>query len=216
LIRALGPVWATHNPQSEKIPKEVVMGEDPARKALNAIVDALQDLQSADRKRAVLGALHFLDEDWVPLPQKTGKAAADTGTGRERPEANGAFSPSVQAWMDKNELTEEMVEQVFAFDNGRISIIGDVPGKGKREKSIAIYTLMGLGTFLQTGERLFQDDIAREACSTHSAYDQSNHAGTMREMRNEITGDKASGWTITMPGLKKGAAIVREIIGNGK
>ena len=91
-----------------------------------------------------------------------------------------------------------------------------MPGKGKRDKSIAIYTLMGLGTFLQTGERLFQDDIAREVCSTHSAYDKSNHAVTMREMKSELTGDKGSGWTITMPGLKKGAAIVKEIIASGK
>ncbi len=192
------------------------MSEDAALKALNAIVDALQGLESADRKRAVLGALHFLNEDWVPLPQKKTSALPETNNGRGPSEADDAFPPAVQTWLDRNELTAEMVEQVFAFDNGKVNIIGDVPGKGKRDKSIAIYTLMGLGTFLHTGERLFQDEFARDACSTHSAYDQSNHAGTMREMKNVLTGDKGSGWIITMPGLKKGAAIVKEIIASEK
>ena len=187
------------------------MGEDAARKALNAIVDALQPLPSADRKRAVLGALHFLEEDWVPLPRKKEEAPEEHAE-EESSEVNGAFPPAAKTWMKKNELTAEDVESVFSFDNGKVNVIADVPGRGKRDKSIAIYTLVGLGTFLQTGERTFQDDAAREVCNTHSAYDQANHAATMREMKNELTGDKKDGWMITMPGLKKGAAIVKRIV----
>jgi hypothetical protein len=186
------------------------MGEDAARKALNAIVDALQPLPSADRKRAVFGALHFLEEDWVPLPRNKQEAPAEHA--EEASDVAGAFPPAAKTWMKKNELTAEAVESVFSFDHDKVSIIADVPGRGKRDMSIAIYTLVGLGTFLKTGERTFQDDAAREVCNTHSAYDQANHAATMREMKSELTGNKKSGWTITMPGLKKGAEIVKKIV----
>lgn len=193
------------------------MADDPARKALNAIVDALQDLQSADRKRAVLGALHFLEEDWVPLPQtKGGAAPSDDGSKNTEGSDDTAVSPVAKQWMKKNDLSGDAIEQVFSFDNGKVSILADIPGKGKRDKTIAIYTLMGLGTYLQTGERTFSDEPARAACETHSAYDQSNHAATMREMTSELTGDKKVGWTITMPGLKKAAALVKEITAGSK
>lgn len=185
------------------------MTEDPARKALNAIVEALQPLSSADRKRAVLGALHFLEEDWVPLPQRNG--SDPPGTTKHKPETNDAFPPAVQVWMEKNELTADEIEQVFAFEEGKVNIIADLPGKGKRENAIAIYTLMGLGTYLHTGERKFADDLAREACALHNAYDTPNHSKTMKELKSELTGDKAAGWTITSPGLKRAATIVKQL-----
>lgn len=186
------------------------MSEDAARKALNTIVEALHPLSSADRKRAVLGALHFLEEDWVPLP---GKRAEQMGSKEEKTfSENSALHPTAQVWMKKNDISEDAVEAVYSFDHEAVNIIADVPGRGKRDKTIAIYTLVGLGTFLRTGERTFPDEEARQVCSTHSAYDSANHAATMREMKNELTGDKKSGWTITMPGLKRGAAIVKEIM----
>lgn len=189
------------------------MAEDPARKALNAIVDALQSLESPDRKRAVLGALHFLEEDWVPLPQVKGVAQVETDENAS--EIGGAFSASVKQWMKKNELTPEEIENVFHFENGKVNIIADLPGKGKRENTIALYILFGLGTYLFTGEPKFSDSDARATCAKHSAYDPNNHSGTMAALKSELTGDKQSGWTITMPGLKKGAKIAKGL-GAGK
>lgn len=186
------------------------MSDEAARKALNTIVDALQPLESPDRRRAVLGALHFLEEDWVPLPQVKQAAQADFGDNTN--ESEGAFATGVKQWMKKNELTSEDVEQAFHFEEGRLNIIVDLPSKSKRDNTITIYTLMGLGTYLFTGERKFSDADARDACSKHSAYDANNHAATMNALRSELTGDKKNGWTITMPGLKKGAALVKELV----
>jgi hypothetical protein len=188
------------------------MGDDPARDALLALVDILKPLPSPDRKRAVLGALHFLEEDWVPLPRKKEEARLPEAP----PEPNGAFPAAVQSWMKKNDLTAEEVEQVFALEDGKINIIADLPGRGKRDKTITTYTLMGLGTYLHSGDRKFADEPARETCAQHDAYDGANHAATMREMKSELTGDKSNGWTITWPGLKKGAAIVKEIAAGSK
>lgn len=185
------------------------MVEDPARKALNAIVDALQQLDSPDRKRAVLGALHFLEEDWVPLPQVKGVVQVDAA--EQTPEIDGAFAAAAKQWMKKNELTGDEVENVFHFEEGKVNIIADLPGKVKRENTTIIYVLLGLGTYLFTGERKFSDSDARDACSKHNAYDSNNHAGTMAALRSELTGDKKTGWTITMPGLKRGATFVKEL-----
>lgn len=185
------------------------MTEDPARKAFNAIVDVLQPLDSPDRKRAVLGALHFLEEDWVPLPQV--KGAVQVEATEQSSEMEGAFPAAVKQWMKKNELTAEEVENVFHFEDGKVNIIADLPGKGKRENTTVLYILLGLGTYIFTGERKFADSDARDACSKHSAYDSNNHAGTMAALKSELTGDKKAGWTITMPGLKRGAALVKEL-----
>lgn len=190
------------------------MNEDLARTALNTIVDALQPLQSADRKRAVLGALHFLDEDWVPLPNK--RADGSDAEAKELGVANGAFSPAVQSWMKKNDLSVEEIEHVFSFDNGIINIIADLPGKSKREDTITIYILMGVGTFLHTGGLKFSDEAARASCTRHNAFDSPHHATTMKELKSEFTGDKKEGWTITTPGLKKGAAIVKKLASSSK
>ncbi len=190
------------------------MGEDPARKALNVIVDALQPLDSPDRKRAVLGALHFLEEDWVPLPHR--KNGDEAGPIEGKLEGNGPFAPSVQAWMKQNALTSEEVEVVFSFDDDKVNIIADLPSSGKRENTIKLYILMGVGTYLRTGQRKFSDEAARDACAQHSAYDVNNHSKTMKELRSELTGDKDAGWTITKPGLKRGAAIVKELAAGSK
>ncbi len=190
------------------------MDEALARTALNTIVDALQPLQSPDRKRAVLGALHFLGEEWSSLPDRTPpspEAGADVADS-----ATDSFEHAVQAWMKKNDLSADDVEQVFAFEDGKINIIADLPGKGKRENTIVIYTLMGVGIYLYTGQRKFSDDAAREACVQHNAYDSKHHAETMKDLKNELTGDKKSGWTITLPGLKKGASILKAIAATSK
>ncbi len=168
------------------------MNDELARSALNAIVDALIPLQSLDRKRAVLGALHFLNEDWVPLPHK-GESPGSLGPAGEKGDTNGPFPSAAHAWMAKNELVADEVEQVFAFDAGKINIIADLPGKSKRENTILIYILMGVGTYLQTGERRFSDEAAREACIQHNAYDLNNHSVTMKELKSELTGDKKEG-----------------------
>jgi hypothetical protein len=136
------------------------MGEHPARKAFNTIVGALQPLESPDRKRAVLSALHFLEENWVPLPHK--KAPEQAGTPQqEKSEASGTFLAGVQAWMKQNDLTSDEVEQVFSFDDGKVSVIVDLPGSSKRDDTIKLYTLMGVGTYLSAGERKFADEAAR-------------------------------------------------------
>ena len=95
--------------------------------------------------------------------------------------------------------------------------IHDVPGKSKKEKTLNTYILTGLGTFLATSQKDFDDAVAREFCQTIGCYDNANHAAHLKDFKgSELTGNKNKGYTITKPGIKKGAALVKELAGGMK
>jgi hypothetical protein len=86
-----------------------------------------------------------------------------------------------------------------------------VTGKGKKPQSLAMYLWVGLGMFLETGKREFTDAAARQYCKDYGCYDPPNHAAYLDEKHPAFTGDKTSGWMLTVPGIKVAAAIVKEI-----
>ncbi len=184
------------------------MGDDTDVKSLNAIVQALKPLEPSDRKRVVLGALNFLGENWSP---SSDREMQGKNQDKVAPEIGGDFPVHVKKWLKKVGLTEEEIEMVFSFDQDDINIIGDVPGHGKKDKTIAIYTLIGVGTYLLNGEKTFNDDMARRICDAHGAFDKANHAANMKATKKVLTGDKTKGWTITAPGLNSGATLIKSI-----
>lgn len=174
--------------------------------ALTQLIKILQPLSSEDRHRNIDAALTFLGEK--PL------AAADN-----QPNAHPAGvidanqPPGIAARMKQYEITNELAEHVFDFNaDGGFAIL-DVPGKSKRDQTLNVYILTGLGTFLATGERRFADDLARANCDTHSCLDSANHAKTLGAKHPEFNGDKASGWQITVPGIRRGAVLIKEVAG---
>ncbi|MBN9022198.1 MAG: hypothetical protein J0H08_08920 [Rhizobiales bacterium] len=100
---------------------------------------------------------------------------------------------------------------MFAFNEDNTFAILDVPGSTVREKALNMYVLTGLGTFLATGDRKFTDALARTKCKEHSCLDAGNHAKTLSGKHPEFHGDKGGGWTVTIPGLKRGAELVKQV-----
>lgn len=178
-------------------------GVDP----LTAIVSALKPLDSDERRRTVEAALHYLGE------------AAFTSTERHCTNERGHvgdyasdYPAAVATWLKQNDVTTDELDQTFHFNPDGTFDIHDVPGKSKKEKSLNTYILTGLGHYLATSSYEFDDATARGFCQSLGCYDNANHATHMKEYKGaEFTGDKNRGYTITKPGVRRGAALVKEL-----
>lgn len=124
----------------------------------------------------------------------------------------GNFSPRAQIWMKQNSITPEHLDQVFHVSDGVAEVIApQLPGKNKKEQTYSAYILAGLSQLLLTGDALFGDKEARALCERAGCYDSANHSVTLRNRGNEFTGSKERGWTLTAPGLKRAAEIIKEL-----
>ena len=83
------------------------------------------------------------------------------------------------------------------------------PRKTGKEKTINAYVLTGISAFVHTSEPKFDDKTARDVCRAMGVFSESNHAYYLKGKGNVLGGTKDSGWTLTTPGLKLGAEIVK-------
>jgi hypothetical protein len=163
------------------------------------LYDVLQPLDSDTRKRAIAATMAMLGEV-APEPAAEKKEKAPDG---------GDYPTRVAPWMRQNSVTADQLSLVF--HSGEL-IAHDIPGSGKREKTLSAYILTGVGQLLQTGEPRFTDETARQACEQHGCLDSNNHSQTINKKRgNAFTGSVKNGWQLTTPGLKTGADLVKQI-----
>jgi hypothetical protein len=185
--------------------------EGAATKALTSIIEALKSLSSEERQRTVNAAMMFLGETMVPKPKPAGGGAAeedhDDGAGGDHPVHR-------SKWMKQYGVSAEELDQVFHFNSDGSFDLLDAPGKSKKEQMLNTYILAGLGKYLSSGgDRGFDDATARQFCETIRCYDQANHAAHLKNRGPEFTGDKNKGYSLTNPGVKRGAALVKEVAG---
>jgi hypothetical protein len=120
----------------------------------------------------------------------------------------------VPSWLKQNDVTPDELDQVFHFVADGKFEIHDAPGKSKKEKTLNTYILTGLGKFLATGQRDFDDALARGFCQTIGCYDIANHGKYLGDYKGpEFTGDKSKGFSLANPGIKKGAVLVKALAG---
>ena len=118
--------------------------------------------------------------------------------------------------MKQNSVSTEELDQVFHFNSDGSFDLLNAPGKSKKQQTLNTYILTGLGKYLASGgDRGFDDATARQFCETIGCYDQANHAVHLKNRGPEFTGDKHKGWSLTNPGVKRGAALVKEVAGTG-
>jgi len=142
--------------------------------------------------------------------------AAPTGEGRDDASARtktdgqvaGVSAPGA-TWIKKHGLASDKVEEHFHVDAGKVTLIGDPIGNGKREQSINTYLLTGVAALLETGTADFTDQTARDYCHAFGCYDPGNHAATLTHFGNRITGSKKTGWKLTAPGLSAAGALIK-------
>ena len=174
---------------------------------VGTLVEELTPLSSEDRQRVLQAALALLGET-------QGVSSHNFSAQKVTPEALGGdveLPPRARNWLRQNHVTSEQIENVFhKGESGLELIASEMPGKTNREKVRNAYVLIGLARFLETGEGKFDDKPARALCERYGFFDGTNHTKYMKD-GNEFTGSKDKGWTLTAPGLKRGAALITEI-----
>src|SRR5262245_59372781 len=109
-------------------------------------------------------------------------------------------------------ITSAQLSHVFHLDGGTSEVIAsEAPGKNGKEKTINAYVLTGISAFLQSGEAKFDDKTARDVCKLMGCFNEGNHAYYLKGKGNALGGTKDSGWTLTGPGLKSGAELVKAL-----
>ena len=173
--------------------------------AMTKIVEILTPLSSEDRARAVSAALTLLGDVQSKAPQEGAddQIASDSDLG--------VLSPRTRHWMNQNGISVTELQHVFHVVDGGAEVISAIPGRNKKEQTYSAYVLTGLGQFLVTGNAAFTDKAARALCEASGCYDRANHAVHLRDRGNEFTGTKEKGWTLTAPGLKRAAELVKEL-----
>jgi hypothetical protein len=175
--------------------------------AMTKLVEVLKPLPSEDRVRAIRAAMILLGE-----VQSGVTLAADAKEDTEEQSGEfGPLSPRAQTWMNQNGISTAQLQQVFHMGEGGVEVIADVPGKNKKEQTYNAYVLAGLGQLLLTGNATFPDKLARALCESSGCYDSANHSVHLRNRGNEFVGTKDKGWTLTAPGLRRAAEIVKEL-----
>lgn len=174
------------------------------------LYDLLEPAEPVDRKKAIKAAMTMLGDDADVVDQKDTKNTGDAEG--EVDDGELGLNKKVKTWMARNSVTTEQLQHVFHIDGENVDIIADTsPGKNQKEQAINAYVLTGTAEFLKTGEPKFTDKAGREACKKMGCYGDTNHATYMKKPGNILSGSKDSGWTLTGPGLKAGADLVKAL-----
>lgn len=177
------------------------------------IVDLLTPIDSAERTRVIQASMTLLGETFSMGPSRAGT----DGAGADEVGEGGSSTLPTRArtWMKQNGVLLEELQQVLHLEDGSADVIaGDLPGKSTKEKTYTAYILTGLSKLFSTGTPTFDDKIARALCESSGCYDAANHAVHIKNRGNEFTGTKEKGWTLTAPGLKRAAGLVKEMAKN--
>lgn len=122
------------------------------------------------------------------------------------------FGDKANSWMRQHQVSNEQLDQLYHIDNGSVELIAtNVPGKSLRIKTINCYLLAGIRSLLATDEAKFADREAIEFCHLTNAYDKNNHTTNRTAVGNRASGDRASGFTLTVPGLRDAAKLIKEM-----
>jgi hypothetical protein len=174
--------------------------------AVSEIVELLTPLEPADRARVIQASVTLLGDPPVihaPRAENANNHVEETGDGN--------YSAPARSWMRRQGITPEQLDQVFHVADGNASVIGEVPGKNNKEKTLNAYVLTGLAQLVASGNFAFDDKAARQLCQSAGCYDSANHSSTMKDKGNEFAGSKEKGWSLTQPGLKRAAELVKEM-----
>lgn len=173
---------------------------------VTGLYDLLEPADPADRMKAIKAAMTMLGDSAVIGSGKSGNENAsdddDAGTL--------TYHAKAKPWMKKYGVTTEQLGQVFHIENGVAQVVAhEAPGTNTKQKTINAYVLTGIGQLLATGEAKFDDKAGRAVCKAMGCYNEGNHAAYIGDKGNVLGGTKEMGWTLTGPGLKSGADLVK-------
>jgi hypothetical protein len=201
---------------------------DPEFRAMRLVYNALRGLDSEGQRRVLDYVLRRLGQSTA---NDRGNNAGMTFSPRELAEETKAGTATVQddtatdadedlvgvsavalKWIRRNGLVAEQLSKVFSLGLDEIDLVAQsVPGKNKKEKMRSVLLLSGAAAYLGTGAPRAEDTKVREALGHYNAYDTTNFATYMRDFAPEVSGTKATGYTLTARGLAAAAEVIKSM-----
>lgn len=169
------------------------------------LYDLLEPLESEDRMKAVTGCMAMLGET---MPSRRPSSVEDVSK-----EEGWPFERKATRWIQQNGLTREHLDEVFHFhEDGSVEVLEiNIPGNSKRAKTINAYMLFGAASLLASDEPTMTEKDVVALCKRVGCHDTANHAGTRDMLGNKTTGSKQTGFTLTVPGQKEAAEIIKQV-----
>jgi hypothetical protein len=188
------------------------MSQEPELKAMSDVLAALQSLDEAAQLRVIRWALEKLNLQLALASAASSGGAFEQGSAGAVAIGGAAISSAAALWAKQNGITAEEIESVFHIDGGNVSLIAaHVPGKNNKERVLSCYIISGVLELLRSGDASFADKPARALCETFGCFDTTNHSKYLNDRGNEFTGSKEKGWTLTAPGKKRAATLIKEM-----
>jgi hypothetical protein len=187
---------------------------DDFKNLVNGLYDLLLPINDVEvRKRAIKSVLVMLGDDPVMVDQKNKSSkGGDDVLENEEEDTAGDFNLKTKTWMRQNKLTAQHLGHVFHIDGETVDIIAhNVPGANLSEQVANTYVLVGLRELIRNENPHFDDETARAECERLGTHGKSNHSRYVKSLGNKVTGSTNAGWTLTSPGLKAGAEIVKAL-----
>ena len=182
------------------------MAEVKTAELLPKMMEILTPLSPEDRRRLIGATLTLLGDEAANLSTPLPKAKQQATDGAE------GLPPRAKLWMNQNDISLDELQQVFQLADGSVEVIAsEIPGRNDKEKTFSAYVLTGIGKLLADGNPAFDDKAARQLCKASGCFTGGNHATHLSGHGNEFAGSKDKGWVVTAPGLKRGAALVKEL-----
>jgi len=187
---------------------------DDFKNLVNGLYDLLLPITDTElRKRAVKVALMMLGEDAGFVERKqTGGIGGGAAPDDHDAEDHGELNAKARTWLRQNKLTEDQLGDVFHVDGDTVDIIAhSIPGESLADRVSNTYVLVGLRELIRTGEPKFDEEIAKAECERFGTHGKTNHARYAKSGGNLLAGSAKNGWTLTAPGLKAGAELVKKL-----
>jgi hypothetical protein len=192
--------------------KELKMsGKLPITQVTVSLFDLLEPLEAAERTRAINAAFALLGQPWE-IQGSTSNGSTPVSDYREDLGNGASLKPNAERWRKQYQISNAAIENIYHIDGDEVTIIStQVPGSSKRERSANCYLLVGVRNLLASNDANFTDREAVEFCQQVNAHDSANHAANRASLGPRITGTRATGFKLTVPGLRDAAALIKSM-----
>lgn len=180
--------------------------------SLQQIVNLLEGEEPGERHKILRAVRSYFEGE-----EEGGPAESGPGGKKLPSETLSSANPNAfTAWARRHSITQDQLDEVFETHAGKTSVIADtLPGDSDRANTISCYLLEGLRAFLETGAPSVTESGAIALCKQLGCFNKTNHGTYRKAVGKSLGGDKKAGWRLTAPGLKAGAALVKEMTQQG-
>lgn len=205
------------------------MSDDPELAALSNVCSVLSGLETESQQRVVdyvirkFGLAMSRGDDALDRQRNVQKAESAPRQPESQPpntvdvtDDTDGISPVAIKWMQRNGFTVDQLGHIFSLGVDEIDLVAkSIPGSSMVQKARNVTILKGIAAYLSAGTPRISAEQVKEACLHYDAFDSTNHSKHLNKMSTELSGTKATGYTLTARGLTAGTELIREMLGMG-